>query len=209
MIENPHDEEREQLSALLDGELQENRQHALIDRLSENPALRSQLARYGRISAVLHQDEPPRVDATGVVDAVHAALQHEPTVLTPKRQHAPNVPRIALGAALAAGVALLSILVAPQLLEPGKDLSTPETFAFSPHLSVPDVDIARVALGSNQALDANTGVETAPQRWKVLQPALRDKLDSYLLEHNEFAARLGVSHPSVHVGFVSNQDAQP
>lgn len=208
MINNPHDDQREQLSALLDGELPPDRHQPLIDSLARDAALRAQMARYSRISAVLHQDEPPIVDASGVADAIHDALQHEPTVLAPKRPQTLNMPRVALGAALAAGVAVLSIVMAPQMLEPASELSAPETFAFSPRLSVPEVDITRVALGNPESDAAVPDVAPAPQRWKVLQPALREKLDSYFLEHNEFAARLGVSHPNVHVGFLSNQDAQ-
>ena len=208
MSDNPDHVQREQLSALLDGELSAKDQHALVTHLADSPQMRRHLARYQLIQAQLQMDSPQLVDASLVGDRVRDRLKTEPTVLTPRaKRNTFHLPRVALGAALAAGVAAVTLSVAPRLLEAPVEVAPPQTFAFSPRLSVPSVDATTVALGD---AGGSMGAEApaSGKRWKVLQPELRSKLDSYLLEHNEFAGRLGVTHPSVHVGFVSTQDAQ-
>jgi sigma-E factor negative regulatory protein RseA len=208
MSDTPDHVQREQLSALLDGELSAKEHDALVTRLADSPQLRRHLARYQLIQAQLQTDSAQLVDASLVSDRVRERLRSEPTVLMPRAtRHTFHLPRVALGAALAAGVAVVTLSVAPRLLENPVEAASPQTFAFSPRLSVPSVDATTVALGGPGNSMAS-GIPASGQRWKVLQPELRRKLDSYLLEHNEFAGRLGVAHPSVHVGFVSTQDAQ-
>lgn len=208
MTDKPDHVQREQLSALLDGELSAQEQDALVTRLADNPQMRGHLARYQLIQAQLQMESAQLVDASLVGDRVRDRLKSEPTVLMPRAtRHSFHLPRVALGAALAAGVAAVTLSVAPQLLETPVEAASPQTFAFSPRLSVPSVDATTVALGAAGSSMA-TQTPASGQRWKVLQPELRRKLDSYLLEHSEFAGRLGVTHPSVHVGFVSTQDAQ-
>jgi len=206
MSDNPDHVQREQLSALLDGELASKEHQALVTHLADSPQMRRHLARYQLIQAQLQMDSPQLVDASLVGDRVRERLKTEPTVLTPRAsKNTFHLPRVALGAALAAGVAAVTLSVAPRLLETPIDAAPPQTFAFSPRLSVPSVDATTVALGASSMV---TEAPAPAQRWKVLQPELRSKLDGYLLEHNEFAGRLGVTLPSVHVGFVSTQDAQ-
>lgn len=209
MSDKPDHVQREQLSALLDGELSAKEHDAMVARLADSPQMRRHLARYQLIQAQLQVDSAQLVDASLIGDRVRERLRTEPTVLTPRaKKYTFHLPRVALGAALAAGVAAVTLSVAPRLLEAPVDGAPPETFAFSPRLSVPAVDATTVALGPAADRSMATEAPASAQRWKVLQPELRNKLDSYLLEHNEFAGRLGVTHPSVHVGFVSTQDAQ-
>lgn len=208
MSDRPDHVQCEQVSALLDGELSAQEQDSAVSRLVDNRGLRRHLARYQLIQAQLQTDAAQLVDASLVADRVSKRLNDEPTVLAPRSPRIPfNLQRVVLGTALAAGVAAVTLSVAPRLLDAPVDVATPQTFAFSPRLSVPTVDVTTVALG---AIGNNNPTDPGPsgQRWKVLQPGLQRKLDSYLLEHNEFAGRLGVTHPSVHVGFVSTQDAE-
>jgi len=207
MSKRKHDSQLEKLSAFLDGELSEQEQNALVDQLSRDSALRDQLSRYQSIGAQLQQEEPSRVDASSVAEAVSAAIEGEPTILAPPRRKSSGVQRMALGAALAATVAAVAVSVAPQLLEPAGDVLPPETFAFSPRLSVPNVDATTVSLGGSMVQEQSVP-SNEQQRWKTLQPEVQEKLDAYLLEHSEFAGRLGVAQPNVHVGFISNQNAQ-
>ena len=207
MIDRSVDKQHEQLSALLDGELSAAEQDALVNLLGGNPAMRRQLARYQLVHAQLQQECAQLVDASAIADQVRTRLGDEPTVLAPPVRRGPsNLPRVALGAALAAGVAAVTVAVAPHLLD-SDPTSSPETFAFTPRLSVPAFDPTTVALGG-PAVDPSAQTLDTGQRWKVLEPRLQRKLDTYLLEHNEFAGRLGVHHPSVHVGFISTRDAQ-
>jgi anti-sigma factor RsiW len=197
----------EKLSAFLDGELSEQEQNTFTQELSADRELQAQLMRFQVVSAQLHREETSWVDSSPVADLVSARLENEPTVFAP-RKHRPGfkVPRMAIGAALAATVAAVAVSVAPQLLESGSEPLPQETFAFSPRLSVPAVDATRVALGNMrpEAQEAAPGGDA--QRWKLLQPDQQHRLNEYLLEHNEFAGRLSVTNPNVHVGFISSEN---
>lgn len=211
MSKSEQDTQLEKLSAFLDGELSEQEQNRLVDRLVSDAGLRNQLGRYQSISAQLQQDEPARVDASAIVERVSQSILDEPTVLAPRRQRSySGVKRLAFGAALAAAVAAVAVSVAPQLLDPGVEALPPETFAFAPRLSVPSVDATTVALGGNLVSQSaeEVAAEQPPQRWKLLEADVQTKLDKYLLEHSEFAGRLSVAHPNAHVGFISNKNAQ-
>jgi sigma-E factor negative regulatory protein RseA len=208
MSKRINDSQHEKLSAFLDGELTEKEQNALVDQLANDSSLQQQLSRFQVVSAQLQQDEAFRVDASGIAAAVSENLREEPTVLVPRRRHTPpKVQRLAFGAALAATVAAVAVSVAPQLLEPGSESLPPQTFAFAPRLSVPTVDASTVALGSASAV-AEPREPGSRQRWKVLQPDVQNRLDKYLLEHSEFAGRLSVAQPNVHVGFISSKNVQ-
>jgi sigma-E factor negative regulatory protein RseA len=68
---------REQISALLDGELPDAEQRLLLERLERDPALRQHWSRYQLISDAVHQTLPPQIDL-GFADRVMAALDAQP-----------------------------------------------------------------------------------------------------------------------------------
>jgi sigma-E factor negative regulatory protein RseA len=194
--------QNERMSAFVDGELSSSEQEVLSRRLENDPELRLRMGRYQQISFALRRSQEQTVDASGIAEAVSQALLDEPTVLAP-RKPAQQLPRVALGAALAATVAAIAIGVAPSLLEPevGNE-SQPQSFAFAPRLSVPPFPTTKVALGDTATIENRP----AGERWKTLRPETQHKLDNYLLEHNEFAGRLGVTPANAHVGFVTAHD---
>ena len=204
MSERLNDKTRENLSAFVDGELQAGEQDKLTRKLAGDAELRRQLGRYQRISSQIQRDDHDLVDASGIADAVSRALADEPTVLAPRRRSF-SPGRFGMGAALAATVAAVAVTIAPAILTPQDELSAPETFAFSPQLSVPAFAATNVAFGSKSAVSAPAAGD---QRWKVLQPETQDKLEDYLLQHSEYAGRIGVAPAGAHVGFVTGDDAQ-
>ena len=199
----------EQVSALADGEVSSSELDTLSKKLAADSRLREQLAGYQRIGEQLRH-EGPMVDASGIAAAVSAQLEDEPTVLAPKRRRQVfNVPRIAMGAALAATVAAVAVGIAPQVLdsveEPGLQ---PQTFAFAPQLPIPRIGATTVSLGGSELAPKGPPGD-GKQVWKVLQPKVQQKMDKYLLQHNEVAGRMGVKHLNAHVGFGSVPNARP
>lgn len=97
------------LSALVDGELDAEQTEALIDALCRDRALAAEWHRLHRLRALLKGDEIAGFDVT---DAVRAALASEPTYLLPVAAPRParRFARYALGGALAASVALLTVV---------------------------------------------------------------------------------------------------
>jgi negative regulator of sigma E activity len=96
------------LSDLMDGELDAEQTEALIDALCRDEALAAEWHRMHRLRALLKGDEVAGFD---VRDAVRAALASEPTYLLPVAAPRParRWARYALGGALAASVALLTV----------------------------------------------------------------------------------------------------
>lgn len=200
----------EQLSSFLDGELPDKDMARLSAHLETDRVARAQFARYAQISAHLGGDDFPHVDASGIAARVSEALVDEPTILAPRQwRDALRVPRLALGAALAAGVAVLAVAVAPQIVGGHKPNTLPqaETFAFTPRLSIPADGLRTVSLqaypGQIKARRTTSAPSGETGRWRVLEPAMQEKLSRYLLEHNEVAGRLSAQQPSAYVNFVS------
>jgi sigma-E factor negative regulatory protein RseA len=115
-----NEEERSsQVSALFDGELDAEQANLVTRRLLKDPALRASWGRYAMISASL-RGEPlsiPRAGRGDVATRVRASMELEPslhgavasaTVAAGRRSTARTV---ALGSALAAGVAAVAVLV--------------------------------------------------------------------------------------------------
>lgn len=97
------------LSALMDGELDAEQTEALADALCRDEALAAEWHRMHRLRALLKGDDVAGFD---VRDAVRAALASEPAYLLPVAAPRParRLARYALGAALAASVALLTVV---------------------------------------------------------------------------------------------------
>lgn len=97
---------KQQISALMDGELFDDEAEALLDKLKRNPDLNEEWQTFHLISDVLRQPDHVHVDV-GI--AVGEWLQNEPTVLAPHSRVGHNVRWFALSAA--ASVMALALVV--------------------------------------------------------------------------------------------------
>jgi hypothetical protein len=206
----------EELSALADGEVDARSLDRWVRTLARDQEARARFARYRMISAQLASEEGAVVDASSIADRVASALADEPTVLAPRRRRSPlQLPRLALGAALAAGVAVLAVSVAPRFVAPVDDVPTlspvnAPSYAFAPRLSAPAEGITMVALGATAQRPVMAHeVDTGGQRWKVLSPVMRDKLARYLVEHNEVAGQIATQQPSAHLSYITSHAQRP
>lgn len=175
---------KEQISALLDGELPVAERRLLLERLSREPALRGHWAHYQLISDALRHSLPERIDL-GLAARVQAQLAAEPA-------HAPRArwPRLLkplASLAVAASVAVVAVVAVQQ--------------GQAPQLS------PRPQIASTQPADplvmpgpeAFTRVQGT--RWEVQQPQVRQRLNEYLVNHSEYATSSGVPgmHPYVRI----------
>lgn len=160
---------REQISALLDGELPAAEQRLLLERLGRDPALRSCLSRYQLIGDAVHQTLPPQVDL-GLADRVMAALDEQPAYHASPAWTARAVRPLA-GLAVAASVAVVAVLAVQQL-------RTPEPGA--------GLQVAAKPLPA--------AVAPAAAQLSAAQPApSRERLNEYLVNHSEYAASGGLA----------------
>jgi sigma-E factor negative regulatory protein RseA len=181
-------ERESQISAMFDGELPEAECELLARRLLRESSLRASWGRYALIGAAL-RSEPLALRGAGrhdLAERVRAELDGEPLLDAPQVRGTPrgvNWYKGALGVALAAGVAALSIMVlrveVPQ---------APDTVA----LATPPVP-ARVASAQAPAVLAARGPDSAAPAYIV--PPTSDQLGvrtsaqlaNYVVAHSEYA----------------------
>jgi len=109
---------RMQISAFVDGELPENENELLLRRLSQDAALRQQVAQYLAIGRLIRRDhEVPGMSE--LRDRIAAALGEEPAQHHAEKEvPASRFTRPAVGAAIAATVAVMAILGIRQIYAP-------------------------------------------------------------------------------------------
>ncbi|HEC17077.1 MAG TPA: hypothetical protein ENI99_10990 [Sedimenticola sp.] len=209
---------REQISALLDSELSRGELNHTVDQLYSREELRGTWDRYNLISDVIRGEAADRARPS-VADRVRAQLESEPAILAaPKPGKIPtNWVRPVAGTALAASVAAVAILVAPQILNKGGDaapqvtaktlpslnrtLSTPSP---APHRFVTAKShVTRPAPGTVMPSATTLYLRRSTTRWKNLpKPAVASKLNKYLLEHGEYAVQGGMKSVLPYATFV-------
>lgn len=191
--------EGELVSALLDDEIEPESYRNTVSRLLDaGPEALDTYGRY-RLIGDLMRDETALV--VPVADEVHAALRDEPTVLVPQAPSPVRWLRPLGGVALAASVAAVAIVVAPQVV--------PQFF--------PDGQVAEVVREPSRvtvapqfvaSTPARIGVDRPPApasapRWRALDADLETRLNRLVIEHHEFAGRTGVTGPVPHISVVS------
>lgn len=184
------EQQQQQLSALIDGELEPAALGPLIDRLAREPELAGCWERYHLISAVLH-GEAVRHEARAIAPALSVRLATEPTVLAPRASRPPTAgPLIPLaGTALAASVAFLAVLAVPAFVVlQGVDREADDDPA------VRSMAIADVSEATPGVVDRR--LELMPSeyasRWHIDEPELESKLDRLLVTHQEYAPASGM-----------------
>lgn len=169
---------REQISALLDGELPEAEQRLLLERLARDPALREQFSRYQLISDAVHQTLPVRIDL-GLADRVMAEIEAQPAHHRQARGRtyvwAAQALKPLAGLAVAASVAVVAVVAVQQVRTPAMGPGTVQVAA-DPHAPL-----------QGDRPGAETRIAAAQQ------PAPSgSRLQEYLVNHSEYAASGGM-----------------
>jgi sigma-E factor negative regulatory protein RseA len=164
-------EQREHLSSLLDDELDLVAQDSALREASRNEELRGLWGRYHVIGEVL-RGEPISRGTFAVADEVRKRLAEEPVALLP-RSTALSRGLVQVGGwALAASVVLLAIVSGPTLFR--GDAAPPLRIARQePPVSVLYLD-------------------RAGSRWGVRRPEVESKLNSFLVNHQEYSPMAGL-----------------
>ena len=163
------DKIREQISALMDGELSDMERPLLLKQMENDPSLRADWERYHLIRDALKGQSSGFMG--GFSDRVSKSLDDEPVISSTrsKKRFPTSIARYVAGIGIAASVATVAVLIA-----------------------LPDSPLVDNA---NQQVAVSTPAENAPQewvrvsgtRWDVDQPAVESRLNSYLVNHNEYS----------------------
>ena len=183
----------EQLSALMDGELEDPLRDESLAAVGRDAEMAARWERYHLISDVLHREVSGASLTGGLAERVSEALRDEPTVLAPRppawRRLGARVGRQVAGLAVAASVAVAVVLVAWQPQTPDIGTGAGERLAGERgQVAAPDEggQLARVAEGSGGGGQAdNPRTAGAPSRGG-------SPLERYLVNHSEYSVSGGV-----------------
>lgn len=170
---------KEQLSALVDDELEAGEESLLLRQMGRDETLRKKFARYQLVSDALKDNLPERVDPdfhVRVQAALHALPEPAPAGGTPL--HLDRLLKPAAGLAVAASVAFVAVLS----LQSTRDSATQ-----------PAPAVATAPAATDYIRAEGQAVAAAP--------AARD-LDAYLVNHNEFVINRGMQGMLPYVRFV-------
>ncbi len=179
----------ELLSALVDGELQDQELQQAIDLLSNSQTAKAQFMRYQNTSDVTHGFtlSTQQIDLT---ERIALQLDSEPTVSRSKQKTDKSMTwrhllpdwfwQQTLGMTIAASIGALAVVGIMQ--QPG----TPMMPAAPVVASVSDQNIV-VATTEKQRMDETANNMPTTTRWTVGEPDVAERLNTYLIDHNEYA----------------------
>ncbi|MFC1603233.1 sigma-E factor negative regulatory protein [Pseudomonadota bacterium] len=215
---------REEISALLDDELSHEEIDQTLSQLSEQEQLRSTWDRYNLISDVIRGEAGGRVSPS-LADQVRAQVDAEPAILAAPKpaQSAPAWVKPLAGTAVAASVAVLAVMAAPQLLTPDAKISPQVATvkmaepSYAQLASVPPTQNFHLANSVQYRVRpvvvtqpaARWSTQYSGTRWKNLaKPATENRLNKYLVDHSEYATQApvrGVVPYATFVGYDARQ----
>ncbi|MFP5505539.1 MAG: sigma-E factor negative regulatory protein [Gammaproteobacteria bacterium] len=171
---------REQISALVDGELADGERRLLLERLMRDPALRAHWANYQLISDSLRQSLAPLTDP-GLAERVMAVVDAEPDRPAERASPWSGLAKSVAGLAVAASVAVVAVLTlqTPEMAPPGAGVQVAAT---------PPAPADYVRLTPSPAVP--------------VAQAQEDRLNEYLVNHSEYAASGGMPGMLPHVRIV-------
>lgn len=181
MSETMSKKDLDRLSAVIDGEAEEIVMLQVSHDISRNRELRETLLRYQLIGDCLRGEEA-NPHASNLVMAVSRRLESEPTVLAPvdRPQRSRWLQPVA-GAAIAASVAAVGVMLGPQFINAQKGGG-----------SGPTEGIQVVANPKGPVAVAPVLVSQEEMQWKSVENRNSPKLIRYLESHNHYATQNGL-----------------
>lgn len=175
----------ERISSLLDGELDEHNRQQVLTALEKNAELRNRWERYHLASDAIRHNLPAGID-TGFASRVMQALEAEPTVLAPPPSKNLGNPPISFakrlaGIAVAASVAAVAVF-SVQTLNRDPSLPSAQQMAQIPVVNMGNEAVMQVA--------GNASDMARPLPAQTLR-RFDPRLNQYLVDHNQLAARAG------------------
>ena len=184
------DKLNEQVSALLDNELSDQEASSVLAKISQNQELRQKWERYHMIGDVM-RGESINIEASAISERVKQQIDLEPAIISiPEKSRSKtwksNWIKPAAGAALAASVATVVVLNAPGFIGTS-ETAQPLTAA---NINTPPPKQFVTVANVNKVVPAPVSTQSVTgTRWKNLkEPSLESRLNSYLVNHSEYAA---------------------
>jgi sigma-E factor negative regulatory protein RseA len=168
---------KEQLSALVDNELNEFEERRLLQELERDALLRASWQRYHLMRAAL-RNELEQAPSAASTERLIARLAAEPAAARGGSARR-RVARAAAGLAIAATVATVALFGLQTLNRPGGPQTTPVASS-SP--------VASTVLAPAASVTPVAAQRPAGTNWETLAPEEERILNAYLVQHSEFAS---------------------
>jgi sigma-E factor negative regulatory protein RseA len=182
------EQEYEKLSALVDDELTEDEISIEIRKLSGNSSNRDVWSRYHLIGDAMRGETGPLYHS-GLAQEISKRLEDEPVVLAPgaMKYRKGLKKRTYTGLAVAASLAAVAVVLAPQMINPESSESPQQNVAAA------------------QQPEPNTlYVVEDGTRWELLKkPKVESRLNSYLVNHQERSPSSNIKGIMPFANFVS------
>jgi len=149
--------------------------HATVSALESSAGLGELWEHYHLIGAAI-RSEPVREEYRRIAAQVSQRIAEEPDIMPKPAARPVRISRLApfVGIALAASAAFFAVFAVPQLFSPGSD--------------APVVPSRQAGLAPPKQFL----LSSPTQRWHVNEPALENKLDRFLVNHQEQSPATGV-----------------
>lgn len=181
------EQEFERLSALIDDELPPSEIGGEVTKLNQHGDARERWSHYHLIGDAMRHEIGP-LHSTGLAQSISRQLQDEPVVLAPAAIRRTGLARrkTLTGLAVAASLAAVVVVMAPQLINPEGSEAQP-TVAQQP------------AVENKTFYVAQDGT-----RWELLKkPAVESRLNAYLVNHQERSPASNIKGIMPYATFVS------
>lgn len=208
----------EQISALVDGELDSEEQEFLLRRLAQDQDLQSKWDRYHLISDALQNHLPSKMD-TGLAALVRNELEKENGLQegeqsselqgsgSQKKGWVKSVVKSVAGLSIAASVAVFSIIGIQQYNSLQTDNGI-EPVAISSALSSTSPVTFEKRLATAPGSDVSpVYIRVSGTRWNLDRPKMGSRLNSYLVNHNEYASATNLQG-MVHYARIAGYDTK-
>lgn len=184
---------KETISALMDGELDEQEMECALRELQSTPEQHQSWQHYHLIGDALRKNLPPHLDssfASRVSQAIAAEAVPSSSVVEFKPKISPR-PAIAISKPLA-GFALAASVAAVAYL--GVSMIAVDEQAAAPRLAS-NVVVPPLAAPQMAATVPLDGIQTVQgQRWNVATPAVESKLNTYLHDHHDMSSMTAINN---------------
>jgi sigma-E factor negative regulatory protein RseA len=184
------EQEYERLSALVDDELTEDEISIEIRKLSSNSSNRDVWSRYHLIGDAMRGETGP-IYHSGLAQEISQRLENEPVVLAPgAMKHRRGLKkRTYTGLAVAASLAAVAVVLAPQMINPESSESPQQNVAAAQQ---PDIHTRTLYVAEDGT------------RWELLKkPKVESRLNSYLVNHQERSPSSNIKGIMPFANFVS------
>jgi sigma-E factor negative regulatory protein RseA len=174
--ENMSEEKHEALSALVDGELSAEDEPGLLDQVLADVSFRRRWSTYHLIGDVMRKQVIDQQLLNDEIDHIASGARPSRTVVLSGR----GGMRPLAGLALAASVALVAVLGIFALTDTEK-----ESLEMARGSTGVEVPVAGAQAPSSVVAGA-VGIDLARMTWNDATPAVTNRLNGYLVTHNEY-----------------------